>query len=117
MQNIHINDDRKIKEIQDEFSEHFPNLKIEFYSKEHETGEGTPGRVIDPEHTIGEARTKQNEGDISINGHTKVSTLEENFHDIFGLNVQVFRKSGNVWLQTTVTDEWTLAEQNHNAEE
>lgn len=115
MQQIHITDDRKIADIQAEFNGHFPNLKIEFYSKEHHEGEGSAGKMIDASKTIGEVRTKHNEGDISINGHAKVSTLEEKFHDVFGLNVQVFRKSGDVWLQTTVTDEWTLSEQDHNA--
>ena len=42
----------------------------------------------------------------------KVSDFEKMFHDKFGLNVQVFRKSGNLWMQTTSTDHWTLAEQN-----
>ncbi len=114
MQTIHIDDSKKISEIQSEFSEHFPNLKIEFYHASHEEGEGSAGKEIDSSKTIGEVRTKHVEGDISINGHAKVSTLEENFADNFGLNVQVFRKSGNVWLQTTLTDEWTLSEQDHN---
>jgi hypothetical protein len=30
--------------------------------------------------------------------------------------VQVFRKSGKVWLETTVTDGWTLEEQNLQGE-
>jgi hypothetical protein len=29
--------------------------------------------------------------------------------------VQVFRKSGKLWIQTTATDQWTLGEQNKNA--
>jgi hypothetical protein len=31
--------------------------------------------------------------------------------------VQVFRQSGRVWLETTRTDDWTLAEQNKQGEE
>lgn len=67
--------------------------------------------------TIGEVRNKHNSGEVSIHGNQKVSTLESNFHDTFGLNVQVFRKSANLWLQTTVTDEWTLSQQNETAKE
>ena len=37
-----------------------------------------------------------------------VETLESMFEDEFGLHVQVFRKSGETWLQTSVTDHWTL---------
>ena len=38
------------------------------------------------------------------------------FGEVYGLGVQVFRKSGNVWLETTVTDSWTLKEQNDQGE-
>ncbi|MDE3144966.1 MAG: hypothetical protein KGL19_12475, partial [Bacteroidota bacterium] len=45
-----------------------------------------------------------------------VSELEQKFNDIYGLSTQVFRKSGNIWLVTTVTDKWTLEEQNRQGE-
>ena len=47
----------------------------------------------------------------------KVAELENAFAKSFGFAVQVFRKSGNVWLQTTATDDWTLEEQNLKATE
>jgi len=47
----------------------------------------------------------------------KVSELEKIFLEDYGLNVQVFRNSGRVWLETTMTDDWTLAEQNRQGEE
>lgn len=107
-----ISDQKKIREIQQEFSEKFENLKLEFYTKSHNSESGSPAdQLIDPENTLGEIRTVHKSGDLSINGHLKVSTLEQHFHDDYGLNVQVFRRSGDIWLQTTSTDEWTLAEQ------
>jgi hypothetical protein len=30
----------------------------------------------------------------------------------FGLCVQVFRKSGNHWIETSLTNSWTLEQQN-----
>ena len=45
-----------------------------------------------------------------------VVDLEQSFSDVFGLGVQIFRKSGKVWLETTVTDGWTLDEQNRQGE-
>ena len=113
-----ITDDKKINAIKREFSAKFPNLKLEFYKKEHEEGEGNPAREkIDDDLTIGEIRTIHNSGDLSINGNLKVSTLEHNFMEDYGLNVQVFRKSGGLWLQTTSTDSWTLSEQNTRGRE
>jgi hypothetical protein len=45
-----------------------------------------------------------------------VSELEKSFTEIYGLYTQVFRKSGNIWLVTTITDNWTLNEQNQQGE-
>ena len=45
-----------------------------------------------------------------------VANLENDFDAIYGLAVHVFRKSGKVWLETTVTDNWTLEEQNRQGE-
>jgi len=65
-----ISDNKTIQQVQDEFSEKFPFLKLEFYKLPHEES-----------------------------GYSNV------------------RKSGNIWLQTGITDYLTLAEQNHRGEE
>ena len=67
---------------------------------------------LDAEQTIKQVRTVHTEGELGIDAHLKVSTLEDLFWERFGLNVQVFRLSGNLWLQTSSTDQWSLAEQN-----
>ena len=41
-----------------------------------------------------------------------VAEFEKRFQVEFGLNAQVFRKSGKVWLETTITDNLTLQSQN-----
>ncbi len=111
--NMLISDDKRLIDIQKEFSTKFPYLKLEFYASEHGSLEGSPASAqLDLQQTVREVRSIHDEGDLSINGHVKVSTLEENFSRKYGLNVQVFRKSGSIWLQTISTDEWSLAEQN-----
>lgn len=67
--------------------------------------------------TLGECRTIHKKGQITITPNMTVNDLEQCFSDIFGLGVQVFRKSGKVWLETTVTDGWTLEEQNNQGKE
>jgi hypothetical protein len=47
----------------------------------------------------------------------KVKDLEKIFKDQFSLAMQVFRKSGNLWLETTMTDNWTLQQQNEHGRE
>ena len=107
-----ISDEKKLKDIQAEFSKKFPYLKIEFYAHEHASGEGSPEKEhLDLEQTVGEVRSIHNRGELSIDGHLKVKTLEKNFAEQYGLFVQVFRRSGQLWLQTISTDEWTLTAQ------
>ncbi|MEZ5043015.1 MAG: hypothetical protein R2828_24175 [Saprospiraceae bacterium] len=111
-----ITDEKKIIDIQQAFSEKFPNLKLEFYASPHRAGAGSsPEELLSPEAKIGAIRKVHQSGDLSINGHLKVKTLEKLFFDQYGLSVQVFRKSGDIWLQTTSTDEWTLTEQANRA--
>lgn len=108
-----ITDSKKIVEIQREFNTKFPYLKLEFYKAKHRPGEGSPIELqIDRELTVGQVRTIHNEEEFKIRRDLKVTDLEKIFHDRFGLNVQVFRKSGNLWMQTTSTDHWTLDMQN-----
>lgn len=116
---ISISDKRKISAIQKEFSNAFPYLRLEFFSKPHTIGKGSDKTVrIIPDHkTIGDCRKVRKNRNLSVTPDMKVSTLEQIFKDDFGLYVQVFRKSGRVWLETTMTDDWTLAEQNHQGEE
>jgi hypothetical protein len=113
-----IRDDKKIIEIQKEFHELFPYLKLEFYSEHHKEGEGSPNKqLVDPYQTIKMVRSISSEGDYAIHENLKVSEVEQSFYTNYGLNVQVFRRSGSLWLQTITTDEWTLYQQNLKGKE
>lgn len=108
-----ITDGKTLMDIKREFRALFPHLKIEFYAKKHDTGQGSPVKEqLDSQLTIKEARTTHSEGDFKIDGSLTVGEFEVRFYEKFGLSVQVFRKSGNLWMQTTSTDHWTLTEQN-----
>lgn len=112
-----ITDEKKLVDIQREFNEKFPFLKLEFYTQPYEAGVGSPNKVLLPALSkIGEVRQVHNTGDLGINGHLKVKSLEQLFQEQYGLNVQVFRRSGELWLQTTSTDDWTLSEQNQKGQ-
>ncbi|HHM21707.1 MAG TPA: hypothetical protein ENJ20_06755 [Bacteroidetes bacterium] len=106
-----------MKELKKEFREKFPYLKLEFYKGRHEDGKPSPAtNQLDDSKKIGEVRTIHKEGELQVRGNMKVSTFENRFREQYGLNVQVFRRSGNIWLQTTTTDHWTLARQNGKGE-
>ncbi|MBK9013369.1 MAG: hypothetical protein IPM82_04430 [Saprospiraceae bacterium] len=108
-----IDNKKKIKDLQLEFHKVFPSLKLEFYEGSHRAGEPSPARQqLDNERLIDEVRSIHTSGDLHIRAEMSVSELERMFLEKFGLNAQVFRRSGNLWLQTSATDNWPLAEQN-----
>lgn len=113
-----IRDDKTLQELKDEFSAKFPFLKIELYEDFHQNREGSPAsKQLDSNATVGVVRTIHKEGDISVNGHLKVETFEQKMATDYGLSLQVFRRSGDIWLQTSTTDHWTLTKQNQKGEE
>ncbi len=112
-----ITGSKKLKDIQQAFSQRFPYLRIQFYATPHVVGEGSSAREqINENKTIAEARhpdyNRDNTGEFLMDEHMTVAEFEKAFFDQFGLSVQVFRKSGALWMQTTSTDHWSLAEQN-----
>jgi|APTNR8051073442_1049403.scaffolds.fasta_scaffold01422_11 hypothetical protein len=114
---MRIHDKLHIRDIQVGFNQLFPHLKLSFYKTEHHAGEGTPRQAeLNAELTLEQARTVHSEGELVIDPYMTVAELEEEFARHFGLNAQVFRKSGNLWMQTTATDNWTLGEQNRKGE-
>ena len=46
-----------------------------------------------------------------------IKNLEKQFSDNLKLSVQIFRKSGRTWLETTFTDNWSLKKQNQEGKE
>ncbi len=115
---LHITSGRVISEIQKEFNRIFPFLKIEFFNNRSLQRTGFSVQQIIPHYRkIGEGLPPIKDGDIEITEDMKVNMLEKQFKDQFGLAVQVFRKSGNLWLETTMTDNWTLQQQNNHGRE
>ena len=110
---IHIIDDKRLGEIKSEFSKYFPFLKLEFFKHAHNNGLGSPKEdMIVEDLVLGDIRTIHNEGDIVIRDDMEVGLLEQKFESKYGIHVQIFRKSGDIWLETSATDNWTLKEQN-----
>jgi hypothetical protein len=116
--NIEINNRKKISTLQTEFNSVYPYLKLEFFSKPHPAGGASAKRfMIANSKLLGEFKTFHGDKKtITIIPSMTVKDLEQNFRNTYGLSVQVFRKSGKVWLETTVTDAWTLEEQNLQGE-
>jgi hypothetical protein len=108
-----ITDHKTIAQIQEEFNELFPGLKIEFYVSQHDSKEGSPAAdQLSTDLKIANVRSQHNEGDLVVDPSMTVAELEKGLASQFGLNVQIFRRSASIWLQTSATDHWTLEVQN-----
>jgi hypothetical protein len=108
-----INDSRKIHAIQEEFNTLFPYLKLEFFAKSNKSSGAHSKKMIKhPSKTLGECRAIHNSGFLSITPNMSADELEQVFRDNYDLTVQVFRKSGKAWIETTTTDRWPLERQN-----
>lgn len=115
---IRVSDDRKLSAIQADFNVLFPFLKVEFFKAPHKIGEGSMKSLIyENSKNVRDCRVRHEDGDLTISADMTVNELEESFLKNFGLSVQVFRKSGNVWLETSATDNWTLRQQNDEGAE
>jgi hypothetical protein len=110
---IYISEDAIITNIQSEFQAAYPFLKLEFYRQPHEAGQPSPAQEkLSPETPIEDIRMIHVFGWIDISHKRTALELEYDFRHIYGLNVQVMRKSGDLWLETTRTDNWTLGQLN-----
>ncbi len=115
---LHISSNRLISDIQKEFNSAFPFLKLEFFNnRSFSRSDFSVNQLIPANRKIGDSKLSIPDEDVEISEDMKVSDLEKLFKDNFKLAVQVFRKSGNLWLETTMTDNWTLLQQNNHGRE
>jgi len=111
-----ITNDKTVKEVVKEFTAKFPYLRITFYEGQHLVGEGNmPTKRLDSRKTVGDLRSRKEEGDVTIEGDQKIKTLERNIYLKYGFNIQIFRKVGDLWLPTSTTTNRTLEEVNERS--
>src|SRR5580765_2068238 len=118
LMNLRIAPNRLISDLQKDFNNAFPFLKLEFFrNRNQQIPVFTFQQILPYNNRIAEGQTAITDGDIEVNPDMKVKELEKIFKDQFSLAVQVFRRSGNLWLETTMTDNWTLRQQNEHGRE
>lgn len=106
-----ITEEYLVRSIQDEFKRRYPHLKLEFFRQPHGLYEGSPRQErLHPDTPIDEVRDLHCAAWIDFGKGITAAELEQQFARLLGLSVQVFRKSGRLWLQTTETDDRTLGE-------
>ena len=115
---LQIDKGSSLKNIQKQFNAFYPFLKIEFFKKipvdqplyrvelfsNNELLkfiEGAPNGIVV----------------IDVNRKRTVFEVEIDFEKQLGISAHVFRKSGNVWVETTLTNDWSLEDQNEEGKQ
>lgn len=114
---LEINDNMNISVVQATFNRAFPYLKLEFYEKDYANSKKIiPKTIYNNSRLLKEFNVSKNINTIAIHADMTVSELADSFNRNYALVAKVFRRSGNVWLSTSVTDGWSLYEQNKQGE-
>lgn len=92
--------------VQEEFNQTFPYLKIDFAST------GILSKELSLTTVNGQSKVADKIAFIVLNGNTTVKEIVYQFKDLFNLSVKVQRKSDGHWVETILTENWTLTKQN-----
>jgi len=117
MSNTHfyIQREDSVKDLQYRFSIQFPYLKINFFrNKQGEKKISGNSASCSPDSRMKDLNSNLNNGEFEVSDNMTVSELENKFFEQFGLFVQVSRKSGNLWMEPTMTIGWTIKAQNEH---
>lgn len=113
-----IDDKKHISTIQQEFTALFPYLKLEFFNHTLAVPPDNPKKnKINSNLTLKQFRNKDRNEKLKIKDNMKVSDLESLFQRLFNISAQVFRKSAGTWIETSITDDWTLKQQNEEGKD
>jgi hypothetical protein len=102
---IVVDKEMTVNQLARAFNEVYPFLKIEVYHRGNEVG-------ADCFHTLGEISKMKKPSVLIITPTMSIEQIERFFWEELGLQVAVFRKVGNSWINTSFTNDWTLERQN-----
>jgi hypothetical protein len=110
---LFIEPETSLHSLQQSFHQVYPFLSIRFYKKNINDSANSGRSWVDENLSLKDVSTRSNlHGVIELHYWDKVSTVEQVFQRLTGLGVQVFRKHGLEWIDTSGSDTLTLEEQN-----
>ena len=104
-----------VREVEKVFTETYPYLRIEF----HRNGPRWLRSVqsgIEAEDWERLARELLKD-EIRLTDEMTVGELEGRLKEVLGVPAVIVRRSGNFWIETSMTRNWTLKEQNEHGRE
>jgi hypothetical protein len=112
---LYIDNETQVKTLQEKFNSLYRFLQLHFIKTLQEDGKPLK-RIVKAttEQKVNEITNKLTPGMISINENSTVAEVLDDFH-AHGVIAQVYRKSGTLWVETSLTEDWTLERQNTEA--
>ena len=102
-----------LREVQEEFTRRYPYLKIESQAIPIPGLRRTAsGPVFQGKSSDREASDDWLREELGISDTTTVEEVEDAITGLFGVAVQVFRRGGKFWIETRMTRNWSLKQQN-----
>lgn len=112
-----INKDTTVQAIQKQFNIFYPYLKIEFFKNFPKNKPIFKAELLNAAETLKHLDNFYEGRSIDVNKKRSVREVIKDFETMFGLSAHVFRKSGNVWVETSLTEDWALGDQNEEGEQ
>lgn len=97
---------RMVKELRQHFTTIYPYLTIQFIKKVSGKEEAMLDNELFQSHPVV----------INIDKNQTVGKLEEECFSKTGLKAKVYRRFCNVWIEATLTEDWTLEQQNEEGQ-
>lgn len=116
---IEISRDRRVADVQKDFNSEFPYLRLEFLQPytTPQKQDGTVARFANAASQMGDLYKNITDCFIDLPASITVNELERTFFTQLGLKARVLRKSGNIWMETSLTNNLTLQQQNEHGRE
>jgi hypothetical protein len=105
-----VNPNTTVNELMCQFAEHFPFLRLALYE-----GMGNKKRAASENEYVLKFGT--NSVEVIFESTAKVRDFIDYLEQILGWKVQILRSSGKLYIETSVTDQWTLDRQNQEGAE
>lgn len=96
-------------QVRERFRDRYPMLDLHFYRSAHKPFRGNlETEELRADLPLTTLSPNIKDGTVNIDGEVTAISLEQALEEDFGLHVQLVRRSGRQWMQTSLTDKWTL---------
>jgi hypothetical protein len=114
---LKINKETTVQNIQSQFNDYYPYLKIEFFKNFPKNKPILKAEILNTAETLKDLDSYYEGREIDVDRNRSVKEMTKDFENMFGLSAHVFRKSGNVWVETSLTEDWALGDQNDEGQQ